>query len=167
MQAPPEMKRFAESLITLSNASIGLMKATDQRIVATRQVVEDLNAVIVRKDQNAARQCQVISALAKKNAHLERELKRTRQELRATKGESPLPSDSDTSGSERETSEALEDMKKSDELKRRTDGVNLPSLKELLQRLETTYDESQFTQTTSRKSTVSNDFELAPTISLS
>jgi len=144
--AAPEMKRFADSLVALSTNAVELMKAMDQRAISSKRAIEELNTVIIQTNRVANRQRQVISALGQKYAELEGQLKLAQAELRQYRS-SPTPATStEKPGSElprlepfaSESGETAENAEESDGSKDRK--FSLPSMKDLLQELDTHYD---------------------------
>ncbi|KAH6665791.1 hypothetical protein B0J14DRAFT_568927 [Halenospora varia] len=149
-----EMKHFADSLGQLSHSAIGLLKVTEQKEVANRHRIEELSAVVASKHQIISRQKQVINALRKKYAQLEKDLISAQEELRAMKGVSPTltaRTDSMSSGSVLTTTteeHVIPSIERSEE--KTSDLVNLPSLKDILERINTNYSASLQPRTFSR-----------------
>lgn len=148
------MRHFADSLGQLSHSAIGLLKVTEQKEVANRRRIEELSAVVASKHQIISRQKQVINALRKKYGQLERDLMVAQEELRAMKGVSPTltaRTDSMSSGSVLTTTTEEHVIPSIEKFEEKTsDLVNLPSLKDILERIDTNYTASLQPRTISR-----------------
>ncbi|KAF4617062.1 hypothetical protein G7Y89_g15087 [Cudoniella acicularis] len=151
--ASHEMKTFASSLSQLSNCAIGLMKATDRRDVENRHKIDELNAIVASKHQIISRQRQIINTIGKKYAALEREMKMAQEELRAYKEMSPSFSartESMSSASVYTTTTEEHVMESTEKSIETMNNLNLPSLKDILDRIDTNYGGNVPPRTSSR-----------------